>query len=102
MTRVRFVPAPGATKVLLAELVPAIDAVAGTIAAKIADGARDIPPKSAGGGGYAGSVRAEGPGVGTTHIAGHIIEFGGSHTPAYAPLRTAAEALGLEVRDERG
>lgn len=36
----------------------------------------------------------------TDHIAGHIIEWGGATSEAHAPLRTAADRLGLELVED--
>lgn len=67
--------------------------------------ARQLAPKRSGG--YARKIRttvevtAFGTMFGRVHaddIAAHIIEWGGGHTPAHAPLRHAAEQLGLKLK----
>jgi hypothetical protein len=53
---------------------------------------------------YARSVHARQDGeqtrVVTDDIAGHLIEWGSVNNPAYAPLRRAADALGLGVVED--
>ena len=38
----------------------------------------------------------------STDIAAHLIEFGSVNNPVYAPLRRAAEAQGLRLKDTGG
>lgn len=46
---------------------------------------------------YRRSIRDDGERVWTTDIAGHIIEWGSSRTPPYAPLRRGVRAAGLRL-----
>ena len=100
MATIRYVPNAAGIAALKGEIAPAARALEAGLADAIAARAKASAPHRTGR--YSNSIRAEGNSVGTTHIAGHIIEFGGARTPAYAPLRTAASQLGLKVRDDRG
>lgn len=81
-----------------------VDGTSKTAANLLANEARQIAPDRSGG--YKRKIRTtvevdtDATMFGRVHaddIAAHIIEWGGGHTPAYAPLRRAAEMLGLKV-----
>lgn len=67
-------------------------------AAEVARTAKLLAPRHTGH--YARSITRIGTSVGTTDIAGHIVEWGSANNPPYAVLRRAVLAVGLRL-DER-
>lgn len=82
-----------------------VDGTSKTAANLVASAARQLAPVRTGH--YQRSIRtsvevdAKGRPFGRVHaddIAAHIVEWGSVNNPAYAPLRRAAEALGLKLQ----
>lgn len=83
-----------------------VDGTSKTAANLVASAARQLAPPGGPARGYKGRIRttvevdAKGRIFGRVHaddIAAHIVEWGSVNNPAYAPLRRAAEQLGLKL-----
>lgn len=89
---------------------PEVRALVRATAEDVADGARSIAPRGRGWRGrrhYADSIEVDDrPGGGarvlTTDYFGHLVEYGSVNNPAYAPLRRAVDAEGLDFDEDPG
>lgn len=91
-----YIPNPDAAR----ELVESREAKAAVhdIAAEAADLARDRTPVASGA--HRAAIYAADDEYGSTSSTWHLIEYGSIHNPAYRPLSSAAETVGLRFEDE--